>query len=58
MDAISERRDSNNTSDSLDINTRRKFHEICEISSNWEINNGKTFSDTISIAPRSKITKR
>ncbi|XP_043462839.1 uncharacterized protein LOC122498908 [Leptopilina heterotoma] len=58
MDAISERRDSNNSSDSLDINTRRKFNEICEISSNWEINNEKTFSDTISIVPRSKIAKR
>ncbi|XP_051169641.1 uncharacterized protein LOC127287001 [Leptopilina boulardi] len=58
MDVISERHDSNSTSDSLDINTRRKVNEICEISSNWEINNGKTFFDAISIAPRSKIAKR
>ncbi|XP_033207971.1 uncharacterized protein LOC117167272 [Belonocnema kinseyi] len=58
MEVTSDRPDSQNSCESSENNLQKKVNEICEVSSNWQINNAKQFIDTISIAPLSKTSKR
>ena len=50
--------DSHNTCKSFETNIPNKENKICEISSNWQINNGKQLCDTISIALSSEAENR
>ena len=62
MEVISDRFDNQTPCErdqkSSETNPRKKENEICEVSSNWQINNAKQFIDTISIASPSKTPKR